>query len=365
MPGLSLSLASINIAVSVAVLVLSTHKAAAFKEMSSNHPLQGVFFLFFLLPAALSALPRMPEPDPALIQPFTPTPSHPATVPAFPEQSDLAGCPLDLPDELFQALTHACGASNGNNPNTTTGLRRSRCCPVMASWLYSAFSATALRRAGKNRMNTQPYDMPVLPDDSETCVGNLENALQEKGIKLLQPNETCDLVYCYCGIRLQPLSCPEAFSVSKEGKLVGGENVKLLEKDCLSSNNGFSNLAGCSKCLNSLYQLNEEKSVNSSEVDRKRKMHNKDCELMGVTWLLAKNRTAYISTVTGVLRALMMNTDGSDPKSCSLRRDGMPLAVDSTELDSLSSSTISLFSPVWLTIALVSLSAFFSMRFEV
>ncbi|XP_042500198.1 uncharacterized GPI-anchored protein At4g28100-like [Macadamia integrifolia] len=333
--------------------------------MSPNRTLQGVFIIFFftlvvffLQISALSAAPEMPQPDPALIQPFYPTPSHPATIPAFPEQSNLQGCPLDLPDELFHALTHACGASNGNNPNAHTGLRRSRCCPVLAAWLYSAYSATALRRAAKNRMSTQPYDLPVLPDDSETCVGNLENSLQEKGIQLLQPNETCDLVYCYCGIRLQPLSCPDAFSVSKEGKLLGGENVDRLEKDCLSSRKGFSSLAGCSNCLNSLYQLNEDKSVNSSKADRKSKMHNKDCEFMGLTWLLAKNRTAYIPTVTLVLRALMMSTNGSDPKSCNLNRDGMPLAVDSAELDNQSSS-ISLLSPVRLTIALGSLSLVF------
>ncbi|XP_043703039.1 uncharacterized GPI-anchored protein At4g28100-like [Telopea speciosissima] len=330
--------------------------------MSPNHPLQGFFFFalvfFFLQSAALSAPAGMPEPDPALIQPFFPTPSHPATIPAFPEQSNLQGCPLDLPDELFHDLNHACGVSNGNKPNAHTGLKRSRCCPVLAAWLYSAYSATAIRRAGKNRMNTQPYNLPVLPDDSETCVGNLENALQEKGIQLLKPNETCDLVYCYCGIRLQPLSCPDAFSVSKEGKLFGGENVNRLEKDCLSSNKGLSSLAGCSNCLNSLYQLNEEKSVNSSEADRKSKMHHKDCEIMGLTWLLAKNRTAYIPTVTVVLRALMMSTDGSDPKSCSLNRDGMPLAVDSAELDNQSSS-ITHLSPVRFTIALASFSLVF------
>lgn len=82
----------------------------------------------------------------------------------------------------------------------------------------------------------------------------VEKALRNKGIELVKPNETCDVVYCYCGIRLHPLSCPEAFSVSKEGKLVGDHSVKRLERDCLSTGgNGFSGLAGCSKCLKSLY----------------------------------------------------------------------------------------------------------------
>ncbi|XP_042500400.1 uncharacterized GPI-anchored protein At4g28100-like [Macadamia integrifolia] len=331
--------------------------------MSPNYPLQGLLFFFFLLiPAGLPAAPIMAGPDTTLIQPFFPTPSNPATIPAFPEQSDLTGCPLDLPNELFHAISDACGASKANNANARAGLKQSRCCPVLAAWLYSAYSATALGRAGKNRMTTHPYDLPVLPDDSETCVGNLENALQEKGIQLLQPNETCDLVCCYCGIRLQPFSCPEAFSVSKDGKLVGGENVKRLEKDCLSNNKGFSSLADCSKCLNSLYQLNEEKIVNSSKEDRESRMHNNDCEMMGLTWLLAENRAAYIPMVTAVLQALMTSTDGSDPKSCTLTGDGMPLAVGSDELDGQSSSTTTtttttaLLSPVQLTIASVAIS---------
>ena len=83
----------------------------------------------------------------------------------------------------------------------------------------------------------------------------VEKALRNKGIELVKPNETCDVVYCYCGIRLHPLSCPEAFSFSKEGKLVGDHSVKRLEINCLSTGgNGFSSgLAGCSKCLKSLY----------------------------------------------------------------------------------------------------------------
>ena len=87
-------------------------------------------------------------------------------------------------------------------------------------------------------------------------------------------------------------------------------------------------------------QLGKDKTGNSSKLEaRSRKMHNRDCELMGLTWLLAKNRTAYIHTVSAVLRAIMMSTDGSDPLSCTLNSDGMPLAVDSAEISSHSSST--------------------------
>lgn len=214
----------------------------------------------------------------------------------------------------------------------------------MAAWLYSAYSRTALSSVAKEKpqqqQQTPEYEMPVLPDDSETCVDSLEKALANRGIELGRPNDTCDVVYCYCGVRLHPFSCPEAFSVDSRGKLVGGENVKMLERDCV--NKGFPGLGGCSKCLNSLYALNGQKARGTNETERTSKMHSRDCQLMGLTWLLHKDRSAYIHTVSAVLRALMMNTEDSvDPTFCSLNSDDMPLAVDSSEInDSQSSSNI-------------------------
>ncbi|KAK9091679.1 hypothetical protein Sjap_024856 [Stephania japonica] len=294
------------------------------------------FTLFFLLshPDPSLAFPPLPQSDPLSIQPFRPTnQTTPTTIPAFPEQSDLSTCPLDLPTDLFHAISSACSASS-------PVLTRSNCCPALAASLYSAYSATALRRAAASPAAASPLDLPLLPDDSETCVENLEKALKGKGIQLKKPNETCDVVYCYCGIRLHPLTCPESFTVTKQGGLVGHDNVKALERACLNED-GNSSIAACSKCLKSLYKLTQGPRVTntSRSSDRKTKMHSRDCHLMGLTWLLAKNRTAYIPTVTSVIRALMMNTNGSDfPKSCSLASDGMPLAVDSAELDGHSSS---------------------------
>jgi hypothetical protein len=136
--------------------------------------------------------------------------------------------------------------------------------------------------------------------------------------------------------------------VNDEGRLVGDERVDRLETDCLSGSHnnadGFSPLLGCNKCLNSLYKLNPKKTSgtrNPSKEDRNRtaKMHNKDCVLMGLTWLLAKNRTAYFPTVTSVLRAVMLNHDGV-PRSCALGSDGMPLAVDSSEFSNGSPTSL-------------------------
>lgn len=106
---------------------------------------------------------------------------------------------------------------------------------------------------------TPSYDMPLLPDDSETCVDDLGKALKKRGVELAKPNETCDAVYCYCGIRLHPLTCPDAFSVDQKGNLVGDDSVERLERNCLSSSsnvNAFPGLGGCNKCLESLHLVN-------------------------------------------------------------------------------------------------------------
>ena len=141
---------------------------------------------------------------------------------------------------------------------------------MLAAWLYSAYSATALgSMAGHSHSHsnnghghdghaTSAYDMimPLLPDDSETCVNELGKALELRGVELTKPNETCDVVYCFCGIRLHHLTCPDSFSVGQSGELVGDASVTRLEKNCLSSTtdaNGLPGLGGCSKCLNTLY----------------------------------------------------------------------------------------------------------------
>ncbi|XLR18710.1 hypothetical protein S83_046631 [Arachis hypogaea] len=185
-----------------------------------------------------------------------PGPSHPstATIPAFPEQSDVKGFPLTLSDELFDGIKNACGGGGGGGSDME--LYRIRCCPVLASWLYSAYSSTALTYS-HTHTSSLSYEMPLLPDDSETCVNDLENALKVRGIQLKRPNETCDVVFCFCGIRLHPLSCPDAFLVNENGELVGDKTVRKLEKNCISRTNnvnGFPGLGGCSKCLNTLYR---------------------------------------------------------------------------------------------------------------
>jgi hypothetical protein len=219
-----------------------------------------ILFTLFIIPCYLS----LPIPDAAAIQPLTQNPSSSSqgTIPAFPEQADVARCPLSLSDEHFNGIKNACSSKSNKHSSSdddNNELHRSRCCPVLAAWLYSAYSATAL--GGLEHGHTSTYDMPLLPDDSETCESDLGKALKVRGIELFQPNETCDLVYCYCGIRLHPLSCPESFKLTHSGNLVGDESVKRLERNCLSSSrngvNGFPGLGGCSKCLHSLYLVSQ------------------------------------------------------------------------------------------------------------
>ncbi|XP_076940165.1 putative GPI-anchored protein At4g28100 [Bidens hawaiensis] len=295
----------------------------------------------------LPILPALPVTEPSQ-QPFIPNPSPPGTtIPAFPEQADDSGCPLDLPTDLFKNVKSACTGKHGSGE-----LRRSRCCPVLAAWLYSAYATTALRNTLKQTQQTMSYyDLPLLPNDSETCIDSLDNRLRSHGIELRRVNESCDVVYCECGVRLHQLSCPEAFTVNSVGDLVGNNVVRKLEKDCLNNVavNGFPGLNGCSKCLKTLHLLNKGDKNKSEE--RSNKMHNEDCELMGLTWLLAKNRSAYIHTVSAVLRATMDSNTNSE--SCTLNSDGMPLAVDSYEINGSPSTSTRFNSPLTLCLLLI------------
>ncbi|KAG1342716.1 putative GPI-anchored protein [Cocos nucifera] len=292
----------------------------------------------------LPGLPVLPDPDPAAIQPslIFPSSSPQATIPAFPEQSDVAGaaCPLDLPNDLLPAVSTACSASAaGRLPS------RSRCCPALAAWLYAAYSATAL--AARPLPAPPALDLPILPDDSEACVGGVERALRDRGVRLPRVNGTCDAAYCYCGIRLRRLTCAGGAS-GAEGRWVPMVDVaRRLERDC-----SRPGLAGCSRCLRALNQMNNkvEGGGNVTNVGKREAgTRNRECQLMGVTWLLSKNRTHYLPAVTSVLRALMAadaTGAASDPTSCSLPHDSMPLAVDSAQIDGQAASSAVFQSPL-------------------
>ncbi|XP_031393224.1 uncharacterized GPI-anchored protein At4g28100-like [Punica granatum] len=260
----------------------------------------------------------------------------PNTVPAFPVQNAPQVCKLDLSAELFGGVREACGRD----------LDRSRCCPVLAAWLFAAHARYALQvvPAVAAAPSSAPDELPMVPDDSQKCVNSLQSALLSKNIHLPQPNATCDAVLCFCGIRLHQissLSCPAAFNVSS-----GFHNatptaaVKNLEKNCLNSS-----YAGCTRCLGALEKLkggykNGTRSAPMS--GRTSKMLDRDCQLMGLTWLLAHNKTAYIPTVSATLRAILYSAHlPRDSIRCSPDQENMPLAVDSLQFEKTQASSSS------------------------
>ena len=88
-----------------------------------------LFFFSYLLTPSLAGL--LAQPVSASNQPLKPGEySSPNTVPAFPVQTESQVCRLDLSAELFGGVNDACGRD----------LDRSRCCPVLAAWLFAAQS---------------------------------------------------------------------------------------------------------------------------------------------------------------------------------------------------------------------------------
>lgn len=171
--------------------------------------------------------------------------SSPNTVPAFPVQTQAQNCRLDLSDELFGGVREACGRD----------LDRSRCCPVLAAWLFAAHARSALEVSSAPAPSPEG-DLPMMPDDSQKCVNSLQSSLLSRNIRLAQPNASCDAILCFCGIRLHQitsLSCPAAFNMSGFHNATPTAAVKNLEKNCHNSS-----YSGCTKCLGALQKVSSK-----------------------------------------------------------------------------------------------------------
>jgi len=198
-------------------------------------------FHFQKYPSTLLSEPLKP--------PDFPTPN---TVPSFPVQTgSQTTCRLDLSSELFGGVNAACGRN----------LDRSRCCPVLAAWLFAAHARSALQ-INTNSSSSFPNSagigagsLPVMPDDSQRCVNSLQISLRKRNIRIPQPNASCDAVLCFCGIRLHQIgsiSCPAAFNLTTATarNATPTAAVRNLERSCLNSS-----YAGCTKCLGALEKV--------------------------------------------------------------------------------------------------------------
>uniref|UniRef100_A0ACD5UZA3 Uncharacterized protein n=1 Tax=Avena sativa TaxID=4498 RepID=A0ACD5UZA3_AVESA len=264
-------------------------------------------------------------------------------------------CRLDLSAELFGGVAAACGAGGGPG-----SLDRGRCCPVLAAWLFAAHARTALSvpAPAPAGLDGGGDEEPMVPYDNQRCVDALGTALEKRGVKMSGPNKTCDVALCFCGIRLHQigsLRCPAAFAVGTAAakNATPTAAVKDLEKSCRNAS-----YAGCSRCVQSLQKVKGNVSREATGGDRARRMLGLDCQLMGLTWLLAKNKTAYIPTVSAVLRAMLYSAHPTEsggggshskvagggstaPPRCSPDQENMPLAVDSLQIEEHASSTSS------------------------
>ncbi|CAN6183788.1 unnamed protein product [Urochloa humidicola] len=307
----------------------------------SAHLVAALILAFLAASARASDVPSFP-----LSQAQSPSNS------SSPSNASSPPCHLDLSAELFGGVAAACGAGGG-----PASLDRGRCCPVLAAWLFAAHARTALSvppapapssLSGEEGLGPGGDDGPMVPYDNQRCVDALGAALEKRGVALPAPNKTCDTVLCFCGIRLHQigsLRCPAAFAVGAAAKnATPTAAVKDLEKSCRNAS-----YAGCSRCVQSLQKLKGNVSREVTGGDRARRMLGRDCQLMGLTWLLAKNKTAYIPTVSAVLRAMLYTahpteSGGAAPR-CSPDQENMPLAVDSLQFEHTGSTSSAVGSP--------------------
>ncbi|KAL3698792.1 hypothetical protein R1sor_012868 [Riccia sorocarpa] len=233
-------------------------------------------------------------------------------------------CALDLGEVTFGGVKEAC---RGAMPD------KKRCCPVLAAWVYAADARLALFPPTKSGQNNSAGDTDV--DITLNCISSLQSALQVKEAFFDTGNSSCDPVVCYCGIYLTELddeSCP--FSDFRNG---GESRSSSILRSTLEQNCRIASYKGCTNCVETLQnsqpasQFTTNPSLNATREEY--------CKLMGLMWLLYNNRTAYIPTVSSVIRALLYsNNDTHATPECSPNSENMPLATNGIEYVNVESS---------------------------
>ncbi|EFJ11081.1 hypothetical protein SELMODRAFT_183423 [Selaginella moellendorffii] len=272
------------------------------------------------------------------------------TVPSLPVEWQAMACDLHFAGISFGGLRSACEKKHHSQD------LRSRCCPVLASWLFAAQAETTMRAiaaaaATSSSSSSSPspqVEMPVPPDDSAVCAASLQQGFHSRGIDLPLLNASCDMSLCYCGIRLRQmasLNCPVGYFHKNRSALLPSHAPFLRH---LQSNCSDPSLHGCSSCIaaldNSVVWIGQKVAANPKASSSGATPSTLDCRLMGLMWLLSDNRTRFIPTVSAVLRALLYSTDSDDqdasagdgevpaaasPGACRSDQAQLPLASDS------------------------------------
>ncbi|KAK8933324.1 hypothetical protein KSP39_PZI015630 [Platanthera zijinensis] len=301
------------------------------------------------------------------LRPILPTDSPPTITASRDHPGAADSCPLDLPEDFFRGVSAACTDAAASFSDL--------CCPALAAWLYTAYSTAALETRVQPS-STRSYDeLPVLPGDSEPCAAAAEAALRARGIKIPGSNDTCGAASCACGVGLHPLQCEGPFVVAGggEGRWVPKDGVAgRLEVGCSQPA-----AAGCTRCLTALYQmttiltlaqhmqcwarhvpsigvatmyiisesgtsrqialpvaskLRSKEKGKGGGIDGEDSKGGRECQLMGLTWLLSTNRTRYLPTAAYVIRAFRAaDAGGRYPATCSVAGD-IPLPVGYEQL---------------------------------
>ncbi|GJN22010.1 hypothetical protein PR202_gb09536 [Eleusine coracana subsp. coracana] len=299
-----------------------------------------------LLPAAptnRAAAATLPDPlDPALVYPSAVTGG---TIPAFPEQSDTvtsATCPLAPAPSLLPAVRSSCTTANDDALPP-----RLLCCPALTAWLLASYAPAALVQRPAARSASRAVDMPVPPDDAEACAGAADRALRAGGAALPPApgggngTATCDVAFCYCGVRLRRMACgPPPPAQGGGGAGAPADDVaRRMERDCARPG-----VPGCSKCLSALTTIKPNRGGAGGPAGKKKQAaghpseNDRDCQLMGIMWLLQRNATRYGAMATAVIQALMAVDEASvaaagPSAACSLPVDDMPLPAEYAQLN--------------------------------